>query len=266
MFNFIVASTVFMFLAVAGPAFASAESQSELSANQSVDNAGEQDVLLIAAKKPKASSDKSAVKTDDQDNKPDGDKPEKSVRPDKSDKPEKPDKDDKPDGADKSDKPKKPDASGKSKKSSKTEKEKADKSESAKPESSSSTPKANVEPGKIDDAQKDALTANSKPSFSGNASWYGIPFHGRKTASGEIFNMYKLSAAHLTLPLPSKALVEDPRTGNAVIVKVNDRGPYCKTRVMDLSREAARELGTLSHGVSYVDITIIDGKKKSKTQ
>lgn len=104
-------------------------------------------------------------------------------------------------------------------------------------------------------------------SFSGNASWYGIPFHGHKTASGEIFNMNKLSAAHLTLPLPSKALVEDPRTGNAVIVKVNDRGPYVKTRVMDLSREAARELGTLSRGVAFVDITVLDSPHNArKTQ
>lgn len=103
------------------------------------------------------------------------------------------------------------------------------------------------------------------PTFSGNASWYGIPFHGRKTASGEIFNMYKPSAAHKTLPLPTKALVEDPRTGNAVIVKVNDRGPYVKTRVMDLSREAARSLGTLPRGVAFVEVTVL-GKPKPKSK
>lgn len=109
-------------------------------------------------------------------------------------------------------------------------------------------------------------TASSAKSFSGNASWYGIPFHGRKTANGEIFNMYKPSAAHLTLPLPSKALVEDPRSGNAVIVRVNDRGPYVKTRVMDLSREAARTLGTLSRGVAFVDVTVLESKSAKKNR
>lgn len=98
-------------------------------------------------------------------------------------------------------------------------------------------------------------------SFSGNVSWYGMPFHGRKTASGEIFDMYKLSAAHLTLPLPTRVLVEDPRSGNVVIVRVNDRGPYVKTRVMDLSREAARLLGYLSRGVAFVDVTVLKNKK-----
>ena len=94
-------------------------------------------------------------------------------------------------------------------------------------------------------------------SFSGNVSWYGIPFNGRKTASGEIFDMNKLTAAHLKLPFGTRVLVEDPKTGNTVIVKVNDRGPYVKTRVMDLAKEGARQLGTLSHGVAYVDCLIL---------
>ncbi len=111
-----------------------------------------------------------------------------------------------------------------------------------------------------------AESADKPVSFSGNASWYGIPFHGKKTASGEIFDMYKCSAAHLHLPLPTKCLVEDPRTGNAVIVKVNDRGPYVKTRVMDLSREAARELGTLPRGVAYIDVTVLESKHKPKSK
>ncbi|MBY0358047.1 MAG: septal ring lytic transglycosylase RlpA family protein [Candidatus Obscuribacterales bacterium] len=112
-----------------------------------------------------------------------------------------------------------------------------------------------------------AAGANSSEpdkSFSGNSSWYGIPFHGRKTASGEIFNMNKLSAAHKTFPLPTYCLVEDPRSGNTVIVKVNDRGPYAKGRVMDLSREAARQLGTLSRGVAYIEGTVL-GRKAPAT-
>lgn len=117
--------------------------------------------------------------------------------------------------------------------------------------------------GKPQESEKDELLEGQQAvkSFSGNASWYGIPFHGKKTASGEIFDMNKLSAAHLTLPLPTRAIVEDPRTGNAVIVKVNDRGPYVKTRVMDLSREAARELGTLPRGVAYIDVTVLESKR-----
>lgn len=95
-------------------------------------------------------------------------------------------------------------------------------------------------------------------SFSGNVSWYGVPFHGRKTASGATFDMYKLTAAHLKLKFGTKVLVEDPRTGNTVIVQVNDRGPYAKSRVMDLSREGARRLGTLSRGVAFVDCLIVE--------
>lgn len=99
-------------------------------------------------------------------------------------------------------------------------------------------------------------------SFSGNASWYGKPFHGRKTASGEIFDMNKLTSAHKTLPLMTKVLVENPKNGKSAIVKVNDRGPYVKTRVMDLSRQGADNLGYLSHGTAHLDFTPI-GKGKS---
>ncbi len=128
----------------------------------------------------------------------------------------------------------------------------------------SKAPKAS-KPSKTAGGDKDDdddSPAQGRKSFSGNVSWYGIPFHGRKTASGEVFDMNKLSAAHLKLPLPSRALVEDPRSGNAVIVRVNDRGPYCKTRVMDLSREAGRKLGILSRGVGYADITVLEKKSK----
>ncbi len=100
--------------------------------------------------------------------------------------------------------------------------------------------------------------------FSGNASWYGVPFHGRKTASGEIFNMNKLTGAHLRLPLPTRVMVENPRNGNAVVIKINDRGPYAKNRVMDLSREGARQLGTLSMGVGYVECMVLPKVNSNK--
>lgn len=100
--------------------------------------------------------------------------------------------------------------------------------------------------------------AQRNRAFSGNVSWYGPQFNGKKTASGEIFDMTKLTAAHRTLPLPTRVMVEDPRTGNTVVVKVNDRGPYVKNRVMDLSREGAHRLGTLGKGVCFVDCTIVE--------
>ncbi len=97
----------------------------------------------------------------------------------------------------------------------------------------------------------------SDTAFSGTASWYGKPFHGRKTASGEIFDMNKHSAAHKTLKLITKVMVENPKTGKSAVVRVNDRGPYVKTRVMDLSRKAADDLGYLSHGTAYLDFTVL---------
>lgn len=104
-------------------------------------------------------------------------------------------------------------------------------------------------------------SANGK-SFSGNVSWYGPGFDGRKTASGERFNMMKLTAAHLKLPFHTRVLVEDPRTGNTVVVRINDRGPYHAKRVMDLSKGSAMKLGTISHGVTFVDCMILDDDDK----
>lgn len=87
----------------------------------------------------------------------------------------------------------------------------------------------------------------------GLASWYGTKFHGRKTASGELFSVYGLTAAHRTLPIPSYARVRSVATGKEVIVRVNDRGPFHSTRVIDLSYAAAVKLG-IERGVSEVEI------------
>jgi rare lipoprotein A len=114
-----------------------------------------------------------------------------------------------------------------------------------------------------DDDNKPVKAAAKNKTFSGNVSWYGPGFDGRLTASGERFNMMKLTAAHLKLKFNTKVLVEDPRTGNTVIVRVNDRGPYHAKRVMDLSKGGAMKLGTISRGVTYVDCMILDEDKKS---
>jgi rare lipoprotein A len=94
-------------------------------------------------------------------------------------------------------------------------------------------------------------------SFSGNVSWYGPGLQGKKTASGEQFDMNKPTAAHLKLPFGTRVLVEDPRSGKTVILKVNDRGPFVKTRVMDMAKEGAKRLGTLNQGVIFVDCLVV---------
>jgi rare lipoprotein A len=79
----------------------------------------------------------------------------------------------------------------------------------------------------------------------GLASWYGPGFHGRSTASGELYNMYAMTAAHKTLPIPSYARVTNPANGRSVIVRINDRGPFVKGRIVDLSYTAALKLDTV---------------------
>ena len=87
----------------------------------------------------------------------------------------------------------------------------------------------------------------------GLASWYGRKFHGRPTASGEVYNMYAMTAAHKTMPLPSYARVRNPANGREVVLRVNDRGPFHPGRVIDLSYTAALKLGVLG-GVAPVEV------------
>ncbi|MEK8030549.1 septal ring lytic transglycosylase RlpA family protein [Ideonella sp. DXS29W] len=87
----------------------------------------------------------------------------------------------------------------------------------------------------------------------GLASWYGRRFHGRRTASGETYNMYAMTAAHKTMPIPSYARVRNPANGREVIVRVNDRGPFSRDRVIDLSYAAAVRLG-VQNGVAPVEV------------
>ncbi|MGC3871930.1 septal ring lytic transglycosylase RlpA family protein [Halomonas sp. GXIMD04776] len=92
----------------------------------------------------------------------------------------------------------------------------------------------------------------------GTASWYGQKFHGYATASGEIYDMYKMSAAHRSLPLPTYARVTNIDNGRSVIVKVNDRGPFHGDRLIDLSYAAAARLDILGNGTGRVDVEAID--------
>jgi rare lipoprotein A len=92
----------------------------------------------------------------------------------------------------------------------------------------------------------------------GLASWYGKKFHGRRTSSGEPYNMYALTAAHKTLPLPSYVRVKNLDNGRELVVKVNDRGPFHAGRIIDLSYAAAVRLGFADKGVARVEIAVLD--------
>lgn len=92
----------------------------------------------------------------------------------------------------------------------------------------------------------------------GYASWYGKKFHGRKTANGDRYDMFAMSAAHKTLPLPSYVRVTDLDNGKSVVVKVNDRGPFHSDRIIDLSYAAAAKLGLIGHGTSMVELEVLD--------
>lgn len=93
----------------------------------------------------------------------------------------------------------------------------------------------------------------------GIASWYGREFHGRPTSSGETYDMYALTAAHKTLPLPTTARVTNLDTGKSIIVRINDRGPFMKGRLIDLSYAAARDLGFVSAGTAQVEVQALAG-------
>ena len=88
----------------------------------------------------------------------------------------------------------------------------------------------------------------------GLASWYGRKFHGQKTASGEPYDMFKMTAAHRTLPIPSFARVTNVKTGQSVVVRVNDRGPFHSDRVIDLSYAAAARIGIVNAGSGLVEV------------
>ena len=88
----------------------------------------------------------------------------------------------------------------------------------------------------------------------GKASWYGRKFHGKRTSSGEPFNMYAMTAAHKSLPLPTYVMVTNRRNNKQAVVKVNDRGPFVHDRLIDLSYAAAAKLGILADGTGDVEI------------
>lgn len=91
----------------------------------------------------------------------------------------------------------------------------------------------------------------------GVASWYGVKFHGHKTSNGETYDMYRMSAAHKTLPLPSYVRVTNLNNQKSAIVRVNDRGPFHQNRLIDLSYAAAHKIGMLQHGTAPVQVELL---------
>jgi rare lipoprotein A (peptidoglycan hydrolase) len=115
------------------------------------------------------------------------------------------------------------------------------------------------------DIQKASIESNGQKSpkprtehiISGIASWYGPGFHGKKTASGEIYDQTKFTAAHKTLPLGSKARVTNLDNGSTVVVEITDRGPFVAGRIIDVSRAAAGALGFTESGTAPVRVELI---------
>ena len=92
----------------------------------------------------------------------------------------------------------------------------------------------------------------------GIASWYGVKFHGRRTSSGEVYDMYAMTAAHKELPLPTYAAVRNLLTGREIVVRVNDRGPFHQNRILDLSYAAATKLGIARKGTGFIEMRALD--------
>jgi len=102
-----------------------------------------------------------------------------------------------------------------------------------------------------------APAAKTRYDVVGMASWYGKPYHGRRTASGEVYNMHQLTAAHPSLPFGTHVAVTNLDNGRTVIVKINDRGPFVRGRIIDVSRTAAGQLGFLGKGLTRVGVRVI---------
>lgn len=109
------------------------------------------------------------------------------------------------------------------------------------------------------DAQADILFSTV-----GVASWYGADFHGRRTANGEIYDMHALTAAHPTLPLPSRVRVTNLDNQRSLIVRVNDRGPFVGARVIDVSAKTAQLLGFYDRGLAKVKVEALSRSPKAR--
>ena len=102
--------------------------------------------------------------------------------------------------------------------------------------------------------------------FRGIASWYGPDFHGKLTSNGEVYNMHKMTAAHKTLPMNTIVKVKNLDNGKSIIVRINDRGPFVATRIIDLSNLAAKKIGMIAKGTAHVELEVLGFKSKYKAK
>ncbi len=112
---------------------------------------------------------------------------------------------------------------------------------------------------------KKSPSLDHRASLHGMASWYGPSFHGKPTANGELYDMWALTAAHRTLPFNTWVQVQKVTTGKTVTVRINDRGPFIKGRIIDLSYAGARELEMIGEGTAEVILTIVNPTQQSAT-
>jgi rare lipoprotein A len=125
------------------------------------------------------------------------------------------------------------------------------------------TPAGHPRPYRVDGTWYKPMPHARGFSQQGIASWYGRKFHGRKTSSGEVYNMYAMSAAHKTLPLGTWVRVRRLDDGRQIVVRVNDRGPFVHGRIIDLSYAAAKELGIVGPGTARVEIVALGERRQT---
>jgi peptidoglycan lytic transglycosylase len=128
---------------------------------------------------------------------------------------------------------------------------------------STDVPEPSATPLAVVPAPKRSKPASAPAPFGyteeGNASWYGVPFHGRRASNGEIYDMYKLTAAHRTLPFETMVRVTNLNNGKSTVVRITDRGPFVDNRIIDLSLAAAREVDSVGAGVVPVRVEVLGG-------
>jgi rare lipoprotein A len=126
-------------------------------------------------------------------------------------------------------------------------------------ESAKTTPHSPAHSGAGAKRRRDAAAIPVPPGYeeTGEASWYGVPFHGRQASNGEIYDMNKLTAAHRTLPFETMVRVTNEKNGKSTVVRITDRGPFVNNRIIDLSYAAAREIDSIGPGVVPVRLEVL---------
>ncbi len=122
---------------------------------------------------------------------------------------------------------------------------------------SSNMHRATMRPYRVGNKTYYPTTVRVGDTFSGVASWYGRDFHGKKTSNGEYYNMYDMTAAHKTLPMNTMVKVTNLNNSKSAVVRINDRGPFVRTRIIDLSYAAASRLGVVANGTAPVRLEVV---------